>query len=210
MSVLSPGSGEAFVIRTWKTLSTNPSVRWANSYECRFFALGGLTDLQSLGAALIGFEAALALNTTRFLYFTVSTWAPDSHPYNPDAFLTESSTVSGAIAFSSGFDLDLRVCLRLNRVTPTGRQGKLFLRNSLTTTQVNNHAGTYSLVDPSAMETVVSGALVATALNGNLEDGGLEPTLCLIGASEVTRKLTSITAGGVSMVKLNHKYFDRA
>lgn len=210
MSVLDPGAAESFIIRLWKGLTTNPSVRWANTYECRFTALGTMADLDSLALGLATFESMLALNSTQFLYYTISSWLPDSSPYNPDAFKTVALDMNGGIAFSSGTDLDLRICLRLNRAVPTGRIGKLFLRNSLVAAQVNNSAGTYALVGSGAIQGDVNEAATESGVDANFEDGIAQPHLALIGTSQVTRFQTNFTVGGVSFVKLNHKYFDFA
>lgn len=208
MSVLEPGASESFIIRIWKGLTTNPSVRWANTYEARFSALGTMADLDSLALGLSTFESMMALASTQFLYYTISSWLPDSTPYNPDAFKTVALDMNGAIAFSSGTDLDLRICLRLNRAVPTGRIGKIFLRNSLLQAQVNNSAGTYALVGSGAIQTNVDEAVEESGIDANFEDGIAQPHLALIGASQVTRFITGLTVGGVSFVKLNHKYFD--
>jgi len=210
MTVLEPGSGDAFIFRIWKNHTSDPSVRWVNTYEARFTADGTTGDLSSLVAGLVSFEQALAFETTHFLYATVSTWEEDSHPYNPDSFMTVDLGAAGLRVIGTLRPLELRVCLSLRRAVSSGFQGKIELRNSLASGDVVAPAGINTLVDPAAMASAVSTAIIDADLGANMVGGLSQPKLAMIGTSEVTRFLTDIALRGVSNVPLNHKYFDRA
>lgn len=211
MSALDPFAGEIFVLRLWKTLITNPSVRWVNTYECRFQDAGTLEDLESLALGLETFEAELALNSTQFLYATASTWLPEGEPpYDPDRFATFPLSMTGQKAFSAGTQMDLRTCLRIRRVVPTGFQGKLELRNCLVETDVIAPAGTNALADPGGMAAAVAAAITAGGINANLAGGLSNPLLAIVSANMATRYITALVPNGVSNIPLNHKYFDRA
>src|SRR5262249_28888061 len=131
MSVVSPGAGESFIVRVWKSLTTNPAVRWANTYECRFNAAGSEANLITFANRCVDFEIALAVETSYFLYYTISTWLPDSHPYNPDAFVSVPINGPGARGVGSNHLVDLRITFLINRIVSSGFSGKLELRNSL-------------------------------------------------------------------------------
>jgi hypothetical protein len=209
-NVIEVDPGDSFIFRVWKTLTTNPAVKWVNTYEARFLDVGSTEDLMSLADGLAAFESELALTTTLIERTVISTWVPDSRPYNPSAFLSLVQNVSGQVAFVEGQQVDLRICLRLTREVLGGFQGKIDLRNSLLSTQLTSEAGTYSLIDQPGMEAAVSSAMSVSGLNTNLADSLGQPKLAMIGTGESTRFITGIKVKGVSIIPLNHKYFDRA
>lgn len=210
MSVVSPATAEAFIYRVWKSLTSNPSVRWSNTYEARVLTTATSDDLRSLANNLFLFEQALAVETTAFLYITISTWLPDTHPYNPESFVTIPASDVGTRPISTDHELDLRVCLRLNRLPSSGRIGKIMLRNSLLAGDVVSGAGEFHLGSPGSISADVAAAMSAANLSEYFTTGTFEPKMAMIGSSEVTRFVENVDVGGVSLVKLNHKYFDRA
>jgi len=158
---------------------------------------------------LVAFEAALLLNTGVIDLLTISTWAEDSHPYNPESFVTIPQSVTGQRTIGTQQSLDLRVTWFLKRQVESGRIGRIFLRNSLVEEDVQSFAGTYALSDPATRQGALEEAIDGSGISTNFADSLSEPKLALIGAGQVTRELTNITSGGVALVKLNHKYFNR-
>lgn len=210
MSYVTPGVGESFVFRVRKTLNASPDVHWFNTYEARFTVAGTSADLDSLAAGLVEFEAELHYNVCTIDQVTISTWEEDSHPYNPLSFVTQPYAEAGRRALGAQELLDLRVCWFVKRLVTSGRIGRLFFRAALSESDVNSFAGTFRLADVTGMNTILLAAIAAGGLSSNTVDGMAQPTLALIGALEVTRFLTGFSQGGVAVVKLNHKYFDRA
>lgn len=210
MSVEEPATGESFSFRVRKSVIAMPSVKWYNTYEARFLNPGTSENLESLAVGLATFESKLLLTPYKVEAVLVSTWEADSHPYNPMSFVSFELPITGQRALGGSGPADLRVALFLKRTVESGRIGRLFLRGSLRLSDLSNLGGEFSLLDPAAIETEVDDALSDGALFANFEGGAANPTLALIGAGEVTRPIMDITTGGVSFIKLNHKYFDRA
>lgn len=210
MSYVDPDVGESFIFRIRKALVNSPQVKWFNTYEARFTAAGTQADLDSLGDGLVAFEAALLLNTGVIDQLTISTWAEDSHPYNPESFVTIPQEVTGQRTIGTQQSLDLRIAWFLKRQVNSGRIGRIFLRNSLVEEDVQSFAGTYALSDPATRAGALDEAIDGAGLGTNFSGGLAQPKLALIGDGQVTREITNITSGGVAVIKLNHKYFDRA
>jgi hypothetical protein len=210
MSVLEPGAAESFIFRLWKHHNNNPAVKWVNTYEARFTALGSSEDLDSLLFGLAAFEATLLYTTATIEYGTISTWEEDGHPYNPDAFRTTTLNLGGERDPGSAYVEDLRVVVYVRRDVSSGRIGKLELRNSVASTEVGTPAGSFALLEPGDMQTLINSGISAGGLDTNFAGGSAQPHLAMIGAEQVTRFITGFSVGGVSIVKLNHKYFDRA
>ena len=207
---LDPDVGERFDIRIRKTVIDQPTVHWFNTYEVCFFDVGTTSDLDSIGSGLVAFEAELLLAPYMIDQVTISTHAEDAHPYNPMSFSTQPYTQGGQRATGGNDLLDLRVALFLKRLPFSGRIGRLFLRGSLHEGDIEAPAGVARLVDTAAMVTAVENAKDAGGLASNLNEGPGQPHIVMIGASNVTRTVSDIVVGGVSFIKLNHKYFDRA
>lgn len=210
MSYVDPGATESFVFRVRKTLVSSPTVHWFNTYEARFTELGNQADLDSLAAGLVEYEAALHFTTVAVDQVTISTWGEDAHPYNPESFVTTPFDNVGTRSLGGGEMLDLRCCLFVKRLPSSGRIGRLFYRGCLAEADVTSFAGTFALADAAARQTALEDALSAGGIASNLAEGLAQPKLALIGASQVTRFIGSFLVGGVAVVKLNHKYFDRA
>lgn len=210
MSYLDPDNGESFIFRIRKTLIGVPSMHWFNTYEARFTAAGTKDDLDSLAAGLVLYEAEIHYSTVLIDQVTISTWSEDSHPYNPESFVTQPQETPGSRAIGVKQMMDLRVCLFVKRNVDSGRIGRLFYRGALTEDDTQSFAGEFQLSDLAGMSTILDNAVDAGGLGSNLIDGAAQPRLALIGASQVTRFLAGFQVGGVAVVKLNHKYFDRA
>lgn len=210
MSVEEPDVGESFIFRTRKQIIAQPSVQWYNTYEARAVNVMSSEDLESLAAGLATFEATLLLTPFQILDVKVSTWAADATPYNPMSFTTYIQNMPGERGLGLFSAMDLRVTLRLVRTIETGRQGKIFLRGCLRSDDVESPFGEFALANPSGINSELDDALTAGALASNFEGASGNPTLAIIGATGLTRFVQGIEIGGISIVKLNHKYFDRA
>jgi len=106
---------------------------WANNYEIQ--AVNDIPDpefaLQALADRLVSLERAVHLNITMIDRVTISTYAPDSQPYNPDALATFPYNLLGQRAIS-GDILPLEICLFVRRSVDFGRDGRLLYRGCLT------------------------------------------------------------------------------
>jgi hypothetical protein len=210
MSVLSYADGDLFVIRTIKYLSTNPSNKWANSYEFKASAAGSESDLLGLGTVLINFEKLITRATVLFDRILISTWGPDSTPYNPETFISSTVTAVGSVA-TSGQDLGLNQCMTVTRMASSGRFGHLFYRGYLAEADVQAPAGVTVLTDRAGQQGVLDGAISGGGLDdyiGSAASGPLKLVLISKNGSQV-RLVNQLRVQGVSTIPTDHAWFNR-
>lgn len=208
--VLDYVSGAPFVFRVRSSLTANPRARWFNTWEARATRNGTIDDLNALSTTIVGFMYQLYYTYATIDQITVSTWEPDSHPYNPLGFATTVFNQVGSKSMLGEVAVSLRQTLFLKRTVSSGLLGKLFLRGCLVKDDITSVDGEWSLVDLAALQAEVHSVALSTGLsNYMLGLAGEAFGLALIGDDEETRWITSLDVGGTSDVKLNHKYFDR-
>lgn len=210
MSVTTTTAGDLFIFRVTKYHQLNPDRKWANSYE--FKVIEGSTEgsLLTLGAVLVNFESKLHLASTVFDRLLVSTWQPDSVPYDPETFISTSLTAIGTNPSGSN-PIGLTQPLTVVRSAPTGRSGHLFYRNVLTEDIVSSPAGKTILDSRSDLQTLINGALTASGLEayiGEPPDEGLQLVMVNADGTQV-RPVIQLRAQGVTTLPLDHKWFNR-
>jgi len=210
MSYEEPGAAESFVFRVRKSIIAQPSIHWYNTYEARFHDIGSSEDLDSLAAGLVEFEAGLLLDIYKIDQVTISTWLPDAHPYNPTSFVTQPYNRPGDRVLGVASASDLRTCLFIKRTVESGRIGRLFLRGYYKRDELVSNGLEWFDPAPLTAEGNISSAVTAGGLTSNFEGAAGNPWLALIGAGQLTRFIQDLVFGGVTQVKMNHKYFDRA
>lgn len=210
MSVESYAAGDLFTMRVVKSLSTNPADKWVNSYEVGATLAGSTDELLALGVKLVTFERSLTLNTVQFIQLIISTWEPDSKPYDPAAFISSPlSLVGNNNALSD--PLPLSACLSLTRVAASGRFGHIFLRGVLQDGDVSAPAGKYRLNSIGAFNGRLADAIT---------DSGLADTFTLAGDGKFrlvmvgklaasARPVVGLVVQGVSQVPSDHAWFNR-
>lgn len=207
-----------FTIRVFKAFRSRAIERaWSNSYEI-VTGESGPADLTDIAGSIVTAERAIHLTDVEFLQYTISTWAPDSHPYNPASFLTVGLSVTGNrgnVPPPNTNALDYNVCFVVKRNAATGRTGRLFYRGCLLETDVEMGGdGRFTMSTGSGL--LQGGAQFTpylAALSSYLGVTGAGPGLALIGVSGATthrRFIGSLSSGGVTVNKKNHRYFDRA
>jgi len=210
MSVLSFLNGDLFVVRVLKSLSTNPDNVWANSYEFIANDDGTGSALSSLVESLVEFEAAFHKDVVLFQRAIVSTWAPDSVPYDPSAFAVYPQTAAGGVG-PVGDNLPLDKCLSVARTPASGRSGHLFYRGVLNEADTAAPAGKSILVDRAGIQTLIDDALTSSGLDtyvGPAASGAL--IMCMIDKTgAVTRNIIDLTVQGVSTLPTDHAWFNR-
>jgi len=210
MSVTTYEAGAKFVIRVTKYLSTNPDNKWANSYEFRALESGGEAELLTLGEALVDFEAIFHHTAVTFDRILISTWEPDSVPYNPAVFIASTLTAAGGNT-SGGDLLPLDKCLSVARVAATGRFGHLFYRGALTEADTVAPAGKSVLGDRPAMQTIIDDAITTSGLDAFLGGGATSHEMVLINADgDQVRRVNQLNVQGVATIKTDHKWFNRS
>jgi len=129
MTVTNITNGELFTVRVYKTFG---ALFWANNYEFRArqdvpFAQTAIIDLVN---QLVNLERPLYPSYIRLDRVVVSTYQPDSRPYNPDTFTTLPINLDGT-ATTSGDAMPIEYCVFVRRVVASGRPGKLLYRGVL-------------------------------------------------------------------------------
>jgi hypothetical protein len=209
MSVLEPTLLERFTLRIRKSHTANPSVVWYNTYELQVIAAVDLPDLKTFCTNVVEYEAMLHRPTTKFESFTISTHAPDGEPYNPSSFVTVPLTNTGGNG--SGLDqaAPLHICWRVAVETPVGRLGFRLYRNCLSEGDVHAPAGLPVLENPIAMSVLLDGAISGGPIDGMISGGASPVQMVLIGRLGGIRFVEAITSAGITVKKLNNRYFDR-
>lgn len=210
MSYVDPGTTEAFTFRVQQSIIDQPSRKWFNTYEARFFGSPATEQLDQLAEGLAFYTRELLLNIYQVDSVAISTWAEDSHPYNPLSFITQPKNYQGQRPIGIGTPADLRTVLYVKRIAESGRVGRIFHRGCLLIGDLTSSSGEWALASPSVMTELHDDALAAGELATWFVTGESLLKLCLIGNSGVTREIENMVVGGTTQVKLNHKYFDHA
>ncbi len=207
MSIEFPGPNEVFTIRIYKEYS---GIQWANTYEFRVRDENPITYTQLLTVAntIAATETAFHLSYVNFPRIVVSTYVPDSEPYNPNAFvtfypvgLTGTRTIVGGL--SEAMPLHVAVYARFNAVT--GRSGRKFYRGVLTESDCSFSGNTYVLrpLAVSEVENPLNNLLAGLAGLGQivLARGTPVPTnIRAVGSVQVSNR--------AAIRQVNNRYFD--
>lgn len=203
------------IFKSWG--AADLSRAWVNNYEINTTTALNPPDLVPVLNTLVTAEKILHQPEVQFLQATISTWEPDSKPYNPLAFLTVPLSGVGGWARTAGDDpLDSNVCFMVRYQADTGRSGRRFYRGCLTEAHVTiggdarfQLTSTSGFGDTGAGMTSFRSAL-APLLPGGAGVGKLMLMYGKPGIVSVQRAVTSVHTGGVVVNRRNHRYFDRA
>lgn len=210
MSVVDFSTGDKFVIRVFKHLTTNPSNVWANSYEAAGTTTGGLAELTTLGEVISTFERLMHSDTVQFDRYVISTWEPDSVPYDPLAFLTQTLSFTGEVTFA-GQAVPLNQCLKIARIPTSGRAGHLFYRGCVEESDVEAPAGFSVFTNPATFTDRLDAALGDSALSDYVTPSPGGPlVVCMISADGATvRTVSNLVAQGMTTLPTDHAWFNR-
>jgi len=210
MPVSSYAADDLFVFRVIKRLATNPDRSWANTYEFRAVAAGSEDELLALGTALALFESKMSLTWVEYTRLIISTWAPDSVPYNPEAFISTSLTLSGVKTPTSD-QQPLTMALSVARQVASGRFGHIFLRGVLQETDTVAPAGKSILTSRPIYQ-----GLLNTAQDdaGLLDYIGLAPSaglqMVMVGKTDAeVRPVINLAVQGVTQLPVDHTWYNR-
>jgi hypothetical protein len=210
VTVLSIAVDDLFTVRVVKYLSTNPANKWANSYEFQSNAIGSESELLLLASSLVNFEIALHLGVVTFDRVLISTWEPDSVPYNPANFISSTLTGVGTRG-GSGDALPLDKTFSVTRQAASGRFGHLFYRGVLVEGDTEAPAGKSVLTDRPAWQTDVAAALTSSGFEeyiGTTPEASLGLVMVNADGTQV-RPVIALRAQGVSSVPTDHAWFNR-
>lgn len=220
-----------FVVRSFKSVAGRSEVSWANTYE---FSLAGEMSYgaaQALATGVVEAEREIHLQFVSFDRVTVSTWGPDSTPYDPTALYTVSAgglTGLRSVAFAASEVLDTVLWVR--RIAVNGRNGRIFYRGVLTDLETEEDAQKKPALKPAS---VAGMAALVNSLGANLLAIGEGVSMVMIGKSltsktyqaaavgqkqavvktygpQHSRLVLALALAGVSRLPIDHGYFDIA
>jgi hypothetical protein len=129
MTLRNIAQGEVVTVRIYKQFA---GYLWANNYEVA--ATTNVSDpvvaLQELADRLVTLERNIHLRGVFIDRVTISSYAPDSQPYDPDTLATFPYTLEGLRNYN-GEAVPLELCLFVRRNTNFGRDGRLLYRGCL-------------------------------------------------------------------------------
>jgi len=213
MSILSYDAGAKFILRVYKSLGDPFNYRWSNSYELVARVAGGMSDLTYAGEKFWGFEAALHAEAVSIDSYSVSTWVPDSVPYDPESFmvvpLTDVHGARGVLAMAA-----LDVTLLLKRQAQTGRNGKIFLRGMLGETDIERQNTGWKLSVPGDIAGEISDAVSDNNIDGFFMGGAATLGLAMVSyqgepGSTIARNVLSLEVGGVASLQLKRGWYNQ-
>lgn len=203
-----------YIVRIYKSWGArDPERRWVNNYEVSSdgigpeFLIGAVQDL-------VDAERVLHFVDVHFLSATISTWTPDSDPYNPLTFTTVDLEGTGLQSYEPSDAFDSNICLAVRFQANTGRNGRRFFRGCLSEGDVEiGGDARFTITTPGGLApTGARWMAYEAAMQPFLSGGASEALIVLIGsdALPIVRPVVSVVVGGVTINKHNHRYFDRA
>jgi hypothetical protein len=195
-------------LRIFKRLTTAPSPEWSNRYDLSVVGTPTTQDLEDSCFDILDLERSLHLGSVGFNRMVLSTYQADSSPYDPTALLTMALSVSGLKA-ASGDPLDLRVALFVRRQVDVGRIGKLLYRGSLSEGEVSAPAGIVALSNEA--NTSLNGVINTWEAGSGLEFMSATGPLLMVmlnNGGSTARIVRSLSVGGATITKQNHRYYD--
>lgn len=210
MSVLAVNIDDLFIFRVTKSLATNPDRTWQNTYEFKAIGAGSTGDLLDLGTAVVLFEQSMHMSQVVFERLLISTWVPDSHPYDPAAFIASSLTAVGARGGLADLQ-PLTQCLTVTRQAGSGRFGHIFYRGYLLEDDSSAPAGKPRLTDRAGIQEDMEAALASSGLDGYIGDDARGVfKMCMVNADGTqVRDVINLRVQGISQLPLDHKWFNR-
>lgn len=210
-----------YTIRIFKAWGARDArLEWVNTYEVRGPA-GDANAAAAVAQAIADAEKLIHRSEVQFLRATISTWRPDSKPYNPGAFKTIELAGVGALGPLSAATLNMNVAYMLKFQAAMGRSGRRFYRGCLGEPDVETTANLSWQVSAGSSLHGTGTQFVAfrNALSPYLAVGAEATKIMLLGKAapgsnppvpEFPREVEKIEVGGVVVSRHDHRYFDRA
>jgi len=205
MTLRNIAQGEVVTVRIYKQYV---GFAWANNYEVQ--ATTNINQpsqsLAQMVDRLVVLERIVHLQGVIIDRVTVSSYVPDSQPYDPDTLATYPYSLSGQRSIQ-GEVLPLELCLFIRRNVDFGRDGRLLYRGCLTENDMS----------ATAFRPLLSSATVTNLQNAinNWFQQGIGSEWVLVMASG-TPQPTSIrrvvglqVSEKISVKKVNNRYFRR-
>ena len=203
MPINSIAQDEVFTVRIYKRLEGQ---EWANSYEVQAAVASSDPTIMigNLQNWLIGLERSIHLTDVFFDRITVSTYQPDSRPYDPTRFVSLPIFQQGQRA-RSGDALTLAICLFVRREVRFGRSGKLLYRGVLQEADVAGYRSALMTQSINSLQNAINTAWSARPASWRLVMASGTPT-----PTDVREVVNLGVSAFTTVKKLDNRYFDRA
>lgn len=208
-NVISYDANTRFTFISEKQVDAQPDVVWQNSYEFNAVAPGDSANLIGLAQTIAAFEATHLRTVFTITRVRVSTWLPDSHPYDPTSFMNVVVNTPGENVMF-GPNMPLTEVLQLYRNGHYGRVGLLDWRGVVNLDNVNPTITGWALDDVAATQAGIDAALVSSGFDAFLGGGSVDLELGMVDKDGAFRPVFELNVGGVQHVKLKHKWFNRS
>jgi hypothetical protein len=130
---------------------------------------------------------------------------PDGRPYNPDSFISFPYNEDGLRSRFSDDVVDLSICLRLDKRAVSGRSGRLLIRGALHEGMLRTVGGRFNFQTPGGLDGVdFNDAITRFTALITVPSAGMS-----LVSNLGSRPVSQITIAGITIKKLNNKYFDR-
>jgi hypothetical protein len=205
MTLANIPQGGVITIRVYKTFA---GYSWANNYEVQ--ALENLPQsafvLPTLADRFVALERSVHSSPVVIDRVVISSYAPDSIPYNPDALATYVYGVNG-LRSATGDSVPLEICLFVRRITDFGRSGRILYRGCLYEQDVSVSAFRGFIV-PSALSSIRS------SINSWFQQGlGEQWRLVMASGNPNPTNIRPVSrleaAERIVVKKINNRYFRR-
>lgn len=191
--------------------STNDdTIKWINRY---LVELPAGSSPQSVDVMLTDFaqaHAAMLINLYKVFKVTLSTYEPDTRPYDANEFVAYETQMTGQGGNYANRSFPLNVVLYIRKNVNRGKNGKVFLRGVLHQDYVEVSSRGYRLYPQNGdfwprYEQYYN--ILSKYFGG--PDSTAESPFRLVMKGNPLRRVTGITIGTVTTRKLNNAYFDR-
>jgi hypothetical protein len=203
------------VFKNW--LSTGGK-GWVNSYEAYSNVALNIEDPGLFAMANDLAQAERQIHTTQVFVdrVVISTWGPDSTPYNPTRLRVVPISENGLRIPSAGDRLDLNAVLNVRREVEYGRSGKLAFRGVLTEDDVTASASGFWQLNPTSGVGPAGATWGAytNLISSYLADTGAQLYLAMLGFAGnppgiTPRAIIGHTPYGAGFNRMNHRHYDR-
>lgn len=208
-----------FNLSIFKNWASSGGAPWVNTYHLETTEDDGPASASLLAAGLDVVQAEQAVHRPAVYFdrYVISTYSPDSTPYNPETFVVVSIGFNGLRP--AGDDaVDLNAVWKVRRDTATGRPGKIAYRGVLGEADIQANASGYWQINPGSplnsgggedwdaymlsMASVLAGGAAARMVVITPGDG--------VTRSTIVRNVQSLSPVGAGYNKMKHKFFDRS
>jgi len=198
--------GEVLSVRVYKQYV---GFLWANNYEIQatIDIASPETSLQQVADRIVTLERSLHISGVIIDRVVVSSYAPDSLPYDPDTLATFPYSATATRSPQGNDVLPLELCLFVRRNTSFGRDGRILYRGCLSEGDMTA-SGFRPLLTSSAVSSLQN-------IVNTWQQQGLGSEFILVMASgepnptSIRRVISLQVSEKIVVKKVNNRYFRR-